>query len=115
LCFPDREKIPFSMIRTAGKSWSGIDSRIAMESERSQLWSRSPGPTPESARVGSAEGRDSRQAGIGGAWMRFEFGLTEELNSLNEFIVLWQIDDHHRLNLIPIRRISHDSSNGKEE
>lgn len=32
LCLPDRENRPFSMIRTAGKSWSGMDSKIAIES-----------------------------------------------------------------------------------
>lgn len=32
LCLPDLENRPFSMIRTAGNSCSGVDSRIATES-----------------------------------------------------------------------------------
>lgn len=39
LCFPEREKRPFSMILTAGKSCSGIDRRIAIESAECQLMS----------------------------------------------------------------------------
>lgn len=35
LCLPLREKRPVSMMRTAGKSWSGMERRIAIES-RSQ-------------------------------------------------------------------------------
>ena len=30
-CLPLREKMPFSMMRTAGNSWSGVESRIAIE------------------------------------------------------------------------------------
>ena len=33
LCLPDREKRPFSMIRTAGKSWRGMERRMATESK----------------------------------------------------------------------------------
>lgn len=36
LCFPDRENMPFSMIRTAGKSWRGMERRMATESTGSQ-------------------------------------------------------------------------------
>lgn len=32
LCLPLRENRPVSMIRTAGKSWSGIERRMAIES-----------------------------------------------------------------------------------
>ena len=32
LCFPDLEKMPFSMMRTAGKSCSGAERRIARQS-----------------------------------------------------------------------------------
>ena len=37
LCLPDLTKRPFSMILTAGNSWSGMERRIAIESGRDQL------------------------------------------------------------------------------
>ena len=32
LCLPEPANLPFSMIRTAGNSWRGMDKRMAMES-----------------------------------------------------------------------------------
>jgi hypothetical protein len=84
------------MIRTAGKSCSGVDSRMATESA-------------------------SVSDGVNDVWRdevrlcRTETSRTKELHRLNKLVLLRQIDNHDRLNVLPVRRISEHSGASEQE
>ncbi len=44
-----------------------------------------------------------------------DLARTEELYSLDKLVVLRQIDNHNRLDIAPIRGVTHDTITGKED